>query len=105
MSSLISGLIIGITFGFLLQKGRVIRYDRQIGALLLMDITIIKFMLSAVLVGMVGIYLLKDIGLVELRILPTIPGGNIIGGIFFGLDWGTPGYCPHSKWSLGRRAL
>jgi len=94
MSSLVSGLIIGMVFGFLLQKGGVIRYERQLGALRLMDMTIVKFMLSAVLTGMVGIYLLKDLGMVELRVLPTTLGGNIIGGIAFGLGWGLLGYCP-----------
>lgn len=94
MSNLISGFIIGIVFGFLLQKGSVIRYDRQLGALRLKDMTIIKFMLSAVLVGMAGFYLLKDLGMVQLRVLPTVTGGNLIGGIVFGLGWGLLGYCP-----------
>ena len=48
------GLITGILFGFLLQKGRVLRYDKQIGALLMLDMTIVKFMMSAIVVGMVG---------------------------------------------------
>ncbi|MGD9579269.1 MAG: YeeE/YedE family protein, partial [Syntrophorhabdus sp.] len=30
MSELTYGLITGIIFGFLLQKGRVIRYDKQL---------------------------------------------------------------------------
>ena len=30
---LLYGLITGIIFGFLLQKARVIRYDKQLGAL------------------------------------------------------------------------
>lgn len=42
------GLITGILFGFLLQKGRVLRFDKQIGAMLLQDMTIFKFMLSAI---------------------------------------------------------
>ncbi|MGA7278180.1 MAG: DUF6691 family protein, partial [Desulfocapsaceae bacterium] len=88
------GLITGILFGYFLQRGKVLRYDKQIGALRLMDMTILKFMLTAILVGSVGIYLLKDLGLVKLSIKPTILGGTIIGGLIFGLGWGLLGYCP-----------
>ncbi|MFZ5563058.1 MAG: DUF6691 family protein [Thermodesulfobacteriota bacterium] len=91
---LIYGLVTGILFGFLLQKARVIRYDKQLGALRLRDMTIVKFMLSSVLVGMVGVYLLNDLGLVKLSIKTTILGGQILGGLLFGLGWGLLGYCP-----------
>ncbi|MHB1351284.1 MAG: YeeE/YedE family protein [Desulfobulbus sp.] len=94
MNQLIYGLITGLAFGFLLQKGQVLRYDRQLGALRLQDMTIVKFMLSTILTAMVGIYLLKDLGLIELSIKSTILGGNIIGGLLFGLGWGMLGYCP-----------
>jgi uncharacterized membrane protein YedE/YeeE len=94
MNELSYGLVTGILFGFLLQKGRVLRYDKQIGALRLLDMTIIKFMLSSVLVAMVGVYLLKDLGLVKLSIKPTILGANIIGGLIFGVGWALFGYCP-----------
>lgn len=91
---LIYGLITGILFGFLLQKAEVVRYDRQIGALRLVDMTIVKFMLSTVLVGMVGIYLLYDLGRIELDVKSTVLGANILGGLIFGLGWGLLGYCP-----------
>ncbi len=91
---LLYGLITGILFGFLLQKARVIRYDKQLGALRLIDMTIVKFMLSTILVAMVGTYLLKDLGLVKLSIKPTILGGVILGGLIFGIGWGLLGYCP-----------
>ncbi len=99
MNSLIYGIVTGIIFGFLLQKARVIRYDKQLGALRLMDMTIVKYMVTTVLVAMVGVYLLKDLGLVKLSIKPTVLGGNIIGGLVFGAGWGLLGYCPGT--SLG----
>ncbi len=94
MSELIYGLITGMLFGFLLQKGRVLRYDKQLAALRLTDMTIVKFMLTSVLVAMVGVYLLKDLGVAKLSIKPTILGGNIIGGLLFGVGWALFGYCP-----------
>ncbi|APG28276.1 YeeE/YedE family protein [Syntrophotalea acetylenivorans] len=99
MNLLIWGLVTGVLFGFLLQKGRVLRYDKQLGALRLIDMTIVKFMFSTVLVGMVGIYLLNDLGLVELKLKGAVLGSNIIGGLVFGVGWGLVGYCPGT--SLG----
>ena len=97
MNVLVYGLITGIMFGFLLQKGRVLRYDKQIGALRLMDMTIIKFMLTSVIVAMVGIYILKDMGIVKLQIKATVLGAQVIGGLIFGLGWGLLGYCPGTQ--------
>ena len=94
MKMLIYGLVTGILFGFLLQKGRVLRYDKQLGALRFLDMTIVKFMLSTILVGMVGVYLLRDLGLVKLSVKPTNLGANIVGGLIFGVGWGLLGYCP-----------
>jgi uncharacterized protein len=94
MKMLLFGLITGILFGFLLQKARVLRYDKQLGALRLMDMTIVKFMFSSILVGMVGVYLLHDLGLAKLSLKSTVLGGNILGGLIFGLGWGMLGYCP-----------
>lgn len=99
MNQLIYGLVTGIVFGFLLQRARVIRYDKQLAALRLKDMTIVKFMLSSVLVAMVGVYLLLDLGLVKLSIKPLLLGAVVIGGLLFGVGWGLLGYCPGT--SLG----
>ncbi|HOG08364.1 MAG: YeeE/YedE family protein [Syntrophales bacterium] len=94
MNELLTGAVTGLLFGFIMQKAQVIRYDRQLGALRLQDMTIVKFMLSTILVAMVGIYLLFDLGMVKLSIKSTILGANIVGGLIFGIGWGLVGYCP-----------
>ncbi|ABA90092.1 YeeE/YedE family protein [Syntrophotalea carbinolica DSM 2380] len=99
MKILVTGLITGILFGFLLQKARVLRYDKQLGALRLQDMTIVKFMLSTIIVGMIGINLLHDLDMISLSIKGTVLGANIIGGLIFGIGWGLLGYCPGT--SLG----
>ena len=71
------GLGTGFLFGFLLQKGQVLRFDRQIGFLLLKDMTIIKFMASSVLVGMVGIYACHEAGLITLSPPTSVPLSSV----------------------------
>jgi hypothetical protein len=94
MTQLFYGLVTGILFGFLLQRGQVLRYDKQIAALRFLDMRIVKFMLSAIIVGMIGIYLLTDLGIAKLSVKSAILGGTVIGGLLFGLGWGLLGYCP-----------
>lgn len=91
---LLYGLITGIAFGVCLQRSEVLRYDKQLGALLLQDMTIVKFMLSCICVGMIGVYGLLEFGLVKLAVKPLVLGGNVAGGLLFGIGWGLLGYCP-----------
>ena len=93
------GLVTGVLFGFLLQKGRVLRFDKQIGAMLLKDMTIFKFMLSAILLGMVGILLLSNLEIITLSHKPMNVGAVLFGGALFGAGWAIMGFCPGT--SLG----
>lgn len=88
------GLATGILFGVLLQKGRVLRFDKQVGAMLLKDMTILKFMLSAILIGMVGVYLLSGRGIITLSHKPMNVGAVVVGGLLFGVGWSVMGFCP-----------
>ncbi|MEX0715241.1 MAG: DUF6691 family protein [Planctomycetaceae bacterium] len=93
-AKLVQALIFGVAFGFLLQKGGVAKFDILIGVLLLENFVVVQVMLSAILVGMVGVYLLQRAGLVELQIKETVYGANIVGGLVFGVGFGLLAYCP-----------
>jgi uncharacterized membrane protein YedE/YeeE len=91
---LVLGAFFGILFGFLLQKGGVAKYHILIGALLLEDFTVVKVMLTAIIVGSIGIFSLHALGLVKLHVKPTRYGANITGGLLFGVGFALMGYCP-----------
>jgi len=82
---LLLGLATGIAFGFILQKAQVTKYDKIVAFFRLRDLTVLKVMFGGILVGMVGVYLLHDLGLVNLHIKPTILSANILGGLIFGV--------------------
>lgn len=91
---LVLATVFGLAFGFLLQKGGVAKYHLLVGQLLLQDFTVIKVMLTAILVGMVGIFTMHRFGWVKLHVKPTRFAANIIGGLIFGAGFGLLGYCP-----------
>lgn len=88
------GLVIGIIFGFLLQKGGVTKYDVIIGQLLLTDFTVVKIMLTAMTTGMLGVHLLRSLGIAQLHPKPGSFGSAVAGGLIFGVGFGVLGYCP-----------
>lgn len=93
-SKLAMGALFGLAFGFLLQKGGVGKFNVLIGQLLLQDFTVMKIMLTAIVVGMVGIFALHRFARVNLHIKPTRIGSNVIGGLLFGAGFALIGYCP-----------
>ncbi len=88
------GFAAGILFGFLLQKGGVTTYDVIIGQLLLTDFTVVKVMLTAMVTGMIGVHLLRSLGLAQLHPKPGSLGSTAVGGLIFGIGFGILGYCP-----------
>lgn len=93
-TQVVLGLLTGILFGFFLQKGGVTDYGVIEGQLLLTDFTVLKVMLSAVIVGMILYHLLKDAGYANLHAADGTLGSNVIGGLIFGAGFALLGYCP-----------
>jgi hypothetical protein len=93
-TKLLVGLLLGIVFGFAIQKSRMTRYETIVGFLRLKDLTMLKVMLSAIIVGMIGIYFFKDIGILKLSPKSADLAANILGGLIFGVGFAVAGYCP-----------
>ncbi|MCX7605470.1 MAG: hypothetical protein N2036_15460, partial [Bryobacteraceae bacterium] len=75
------GLLTGFLFGFFLQKGRV--SDRRVilGQFLLRDFTVMKIMMTAILVGGIGVYAMLAAGWVQLSIKPAHLATIVLGGL------------------------
>lgn len=100
------GLLIGIVFGFLLQKGGVTSYDVIMGQLLLTDFTVLKVMASAVATGLVGFFVLTRLGYAKRHVRAASIGSNVVGGLIFGIGFGLLGYCPGTvAGAVGQGAL
>ncbi len=88
------GLLTGFLFGFFLQKGQVTKFSTIVGQFLLRDFTVLKVMLTAILVGGAGVYALKAAGLVSLHVKPALMVAVPVGGLIFGVGMVLLGYCP-----------
>lgn len=91
---LLSAIVFGTAFGFLLQKGGVGKYNILLGQLLLQDFTVVKVMMTAVVVGMVGVHTLHHFAKVNLHLQPTRIAAQILGGTAFGCGFALIAYCP-----------
>ena len=93
-TDLVLGLLTGIAFGFLLQKGGVAKYQTILGQLLLKDWTTFKIMITAILIGAMGVYFLIERGAASLDIWPFQPAAMLMGAVLFGVGLTILGYCP-----------
>ena len=94
-SDLALGALTGLIFGFLLQKGRVSRADVILNQFLFRDFTVLKVMLTAIIVGAIGIWGMLQMGMIEsLHVKNATLLGNGVGGLIFGVGMAVLGYCP-----------
>jgi uncharacterized membrane protein YedE/YeeE len=93
MTNLIIALVLGIFFGFSLNKAGLTKYHKIVNVFRLTDMAVLQFMMTALVVAMAGLYGLRTLGLIE---FPNIPStyivGNIIGGLIFGIGMALTGY-------------
>jgi uncharacterized membrane protein YedE/YeeE len=93
--TILLGAITGLVFGFLLQKGAVTRYNVIVNQFRFKDFTVLKTMLTAIVVGAIGIYAMLQLGMIKgLQVKNAELAMNALGGVIFGIGMVLLGYCP-----------
>lgn len=89
------GVLTGVIFGFLLQRAHVTRYSTIVGQFLLKDFTVLKVMGTAIVVGAIGIFGMKAMGMdFPMHVKSATLLANALGGLIFGVGMVVLGYCP-----------
>ncbi len=92
--SIVAPILVGFAFGFLLQRSGMTRYHKIVNVFRFTDMAVLKFMMSALVTGMVGIYGLKALGWAAvIPVTPTYLVGNVLGGMIFGVGMALAGVC------------
>lgn len=95
ITGLIIAAVLGFIFGILLNKGRVTDYNVIVNFFRLTDLTVLKIMLTAIVVGGLGVFAMKSGGLIEgYHLKDANILGVILGSGLFGIGMALYGYCP-----------
>ena len=93
MATSVIALFLGAFFGFSLNKAGLTKYNKIVNVFRFTDMAVLKFMMTAVVVAMIGLYGLRGLGLIT---FPTVPAtyiaGNLAGGLLFGIGMALTGY-------------
>ncbi len=95
--NLVAALVLGVFFGFFLERGGLGNPHKLTGVFYLTDFSVPKAMFTAILVAATGLYLLSDLKIIDLGrvwIIPTVFWPQLAGGALFGLGYLVSGYCP-----------
>jgi hypothetical protein len=95
MLDVVKALVLGLLFGWSLHKARLTHYARIVNVYRLRDLTVMRFMLTALVVGGLAIQAGVDLGFAaSVPVPPTSMLANVVGGVVFGVGMATAGYCP-----------
>ena len=96
-ASLIVAFLIGIGFGFFLERAGFGSGRKLAAQFYGYDLTVFKVMFTAIVTAMLGIFYLSWMGLVDLSLVyltPTFLVPQVVGGLLLGVGFVIGGYCP-----------
>ena len=95
--SLVVALVIGLGFGFFLERAGFGSARKLTAQFYLTDLAVFKVMFSAIVTAMLGLFYLSWAGLVDLSLVyfgPTYLLPQVVGGLVLGIGFAIGGYCP-----------
>jgi hypothetical protein len=96
-TEVIVAVLVGIGFGFTLERAGFGRSDNLVSTFYGRDFRVVRVMFSAIVTAMVGLYALDLLGVLPLSsigILDTYAGAQLAGGVLVGAGFIVGGYCP-----------
>src|SRR3954467_3154171 len=94
---MIAAIVIGIAFGFALERAGLGSARKLAGQFYLTDLTVFKVMFTAILVAMLGSFWLSRLGVFDLAnvyVPQTWIAPQLAGGVLFGAGFVVAGLCP-----------
>jgi hypothetical protein len=93
LGSVLGAVVLGLGFGFTLNKAGLTKYHKIVNVYRFTDLAVLKFMLTTLVVAMLGLFGLNALGVCPLPKAPaTVIVGNIVGGLIFGFGMAAVGY-------------
>ena len=94
---LVAAFIIGIGFGFFLERAGFNSARKLAAQFYFTDLTVFKVMFTAIVTAMLGVFYLSAFGFMDLSLVyltPTFLVPQLVGGFILGVGFVVGGYCP-----------
>jgi uncharacterized membrane protein YedE/YeeE len=92
--AILTGVAMGIVFGFALEKSRVFEPGMIVGQMQLRNFIMLKVFLTAVATGAVVLAVLNGLGYVKLQPKAALYAADVVGGLLLGAGIALAGACP-----------
>ena len=96
-ASLVLAFLIGIGFGFFLERAGFGSARKLVSQFYLNDLAVFKVMFTAIVTAMLGVTYLGWIGWLDLSLVYLVPthlAPQVVGGLILGVGFVIGGYCP-----------
>jgi hypothetical protein len=96
-ASLIFAFLIGIGFGFALERAGFGSARKLVSQFYLNDMAVFKVMFTAIVTAMLGVTYLSWVGFLDLSLVYLVPTyllPQVLGGLLLGVGFVVGGYCP-----------